>query len=141
MLTADGVSVSFGGVRAVSDVSLEVGPDELLGLVGPNGSGKTTLLNLLTGAVKPDAGTVRLGANLVMATLDQQRESLDPNKTVTETLTAGSGDTLVVGGRSRHVLGYQGFSVFSRAGAHPARSVVGWRARPPHAGAGAGQAR
>jgi ABC transport system ATP-binding/permease protein len=38
------------------------------------------LLNMLTGATSPDTGTVRLGANLVMATLDQQRESLDPNK-------------------------------------------------------------
>jgi len=141
VIEASRIGKSYGERPIVADFSTRIRRGDRIGIVGPNGSGKTTLLNLLTGAVKPDAGTVRLGANLVMATLDQQRESLDPNKTVTETLTAGSGDTLVVGGRSRHVLGYQGFSVFSRAGAHPARSVVGWRARPPHAGAGAGQAR
>jgi ABC-type branched-subunit amino acid transport system ATPase component len=67
VLTADGVSVSFGGVRAVSDVSLEVGPDELLGLVGPNGSGKTTFLNAICGivpakgALEVDGAEVPLG--------------------------------------------------------------------------------
>jgi branched-chain amino acid transport system ATP-binding protein len=51
MLTADDISVAFGGVRAVTGVSLELGDDELLGLVGPNGSGKTTFLNALCGVV------------------------------------------------------------------------------------------
>ncbi|HEY2303311.1 MAG TPA: ABC transporter ATP-binding protein [Acidimicrobiales bacterium] len=51
MLTADDITVSFGGVRAVSGVSLGVGADELVGLVGPNGSGKTTFLNAICGVV------------------------------------------------------------------------------------------
>ena len=106
VIEASRIGKSYGLRPIVADFSIRIRRGDRIGIVGPNGSGKTTLLNLLTGAVKPDAGTVRLGANLVMATLDQQRESLDPNKTVTETLTAGSGDTLVVGGRSRHVLGY-----------------------------------
>ena len=110
---ASRIGKSYGQRPIVADFSIRIRRGDRIGIVGPNGSGKTTLLNLLTGAVKPDAGTVRLGANLVMATLDQQRESLDPNKTVTETLTAGSGDTLVVGGRSRHVLGYLKDFLFS----------------------------
>jgi branched-chain amino acid transport system ATP-binding protein len=57
MLQADGIAVSFGGVRAVDDVSLGARRDELVGLVGPNGSGKTTLLNALCGVV-PARGRV-----------------------------------------------------------------------------------
>jgi branched-chain amino acid transport system ATP-binding protein len=52
------VSVAFGGLRAVDDVSLEVHEDEVLGLIGPNGAGKTTLFNLVTRLVRPDAGSI-----------------------------------------------------------------------------------
>jgi ABC transport system ATP-binding/permease protein len=113
VIEASRIGKSYGQRPIVADFSIRIRRGDRIGIVGPNGSGKTTLLNLLTGAVKPDAGTVRLGANLVMATLDQQRESLDPNKTLAETLTAGSGDTLVVGGRSRHVTGYLKDFLFS----------------------------
>lgn len=55
------LSKSYGGVRAVDDVSLDLGPQEVLAVIGPNGSGKTTLLNLLTGIARPDSGTIVLG--------------------------------------------------------------------------------
>jgi branched-chain amino acid transport system ATP-binding protein len=59
-LTLDKVSKAFGGVTAVRNVSLTVEPGEILGIMGPNGSGKTTLFNLVSGALVPDAGEVRL---------------------------------------------------------------------------------
>ena len=61
-LTVNGLSISFGGVRAAHDVSLEAKPGEVTGLIGPNGAGKTTVLNMLSGFYRPDAGTIRLDA-------------------------------------------------------------------------------
>lgn len=58
VLQIKGISKSFGGVKAVNNVSLDVIKGEILGIIGPNGSGKTTLINLITGFVKADAGTV-----------------------------------------------------------------------------------
>jgi branched-chain amino acid transport system ATP-binding protein len=60
LLTLDKVSKSFGGVAAVKDVSLAVDVGEILGVMGPNGSGKTTLFNLMSGALIPDTGEIRL---------------------------------------------------------------------------------
>jgi ATP-binding cassette subfamily F protein uup len=76
-----------------------------IGLIGPNGSGKTTLLRLLLGELAPDRGEVRRGANVEVAYYDQQREQLDPERTVFDTLGDGN-DTVTVDGRSRHVNAY-----------------------------------
>jgi ABC-type branched-subunit amino acid transport system ATPase component/ABC-type branched-subunit amino acid transport system permease subunit len=66
LLEVDGLSKSFGGLRAVQDASFAVRQGEILGLIGPNGAGKTTLFNLLNGILQADAGTVRyLGHNLL----------------------------------------------------------------------------
>jgi len=62
-LATAGVSVDFGGFRALNDVSIEVAPDEIVGLIGPNGAGKTTLLNVVTGVVPSDTGTYTLGSS------------------------------------------------------------------------------
>jgi ABC-type branched-subunit amino acid transport system ATPase component len=58
LLAVEGLSRSFGGLRAVDAVSLGVGAGEVYGLIGPNGAGKTTLINLVTGLLRPDAGRV-----------------------------------------------------------------------------------
>jgi branched-chain amino acid transport system ATP-binding protein len=58
MLSASGVVKSFGGLRAVNGVSLELKPGGLTGLIGPNGAGKTTFFNCLAGSLKPDAGQI-----------------------------------------------------------------------------------
>jgi branched-chain amino acid transport system ATP-binding protein len=59
LLSLSGVSIAFGGLRAVQDLSLQVRPGTLSALIGPNGAGKTTLFALMSGFLKPDAGTVR----------------------------------------------------------------------------------
>ncbi len=106
VIEAEGISKSFGGRPIVSDLSLRIDRGDRIGIVGPNGAGKTTLINLLTGVLAPDSGTVRLGTNLDIATLDQRRESLDNERTLSDVLTDGRGDTVIVGGVARHVVGY-----------------------------------
>ena len=107
------VSKSYGDTAVVRDFSGRVQRGDRIGIVGPNGVGKTTLLNLLTGALAPDDGEIRLGANLHMVTLDQRRESLDPHATLREALTGGRGDAVAVAGASRHVIGYMKDFLFS----------------------------
>ena len=106
VIEAERISKSLGGRPLVRDLSVRIARGDRLGIVGPNGIGKTTLLNLLTGATEPDAGTVRLGANLAIAALDQRRASLDPTLSLKEALTRGRGDTVIVGGRPKHVVSY-----------------------------------
>tara|TARA_B000000565_G_scaffold32148_1_gene21539 strand:+ start:85 stop:792 length:708 start_codon:yes stop_codon:yes gene_type:complete len=60
MLKLDSISKKFGGVKAVSQVSLELSDGDVLGLIGPNGAGKSTLINLITGLLTPDEGQIYL---------------------------------------------------------------------------------
>ena len=113
VIEAKGIGKSYGDRAIVSDFSIRIQRGDRIGIVGPNGSGKTTLIGLLTGALPPDSGTVRLGSNLAVATLDQHRESLDPDVTVAEALTGGHGDTVMVNGTPKHVVGYMRDFLFS----------------------------
>jgi ATP-binding cassette subfamily F protein uup len=106
VIEATGVSKSYGDRAIVRDLSLRIERGDRLGIVGPNGAGKTTVINLLTGTLGPDSGSVRLGANLAVASLDQTRESLNPEATVASVLTEGRGDTVLINGEARHVVGY-----------------------------------
>ncbi len=106
VIEATGVAKSLGGRPIVSGFSTRILRGDRIGIVGPNGAGKTTLLRLLTGALPPDAGAVRLGANIEMASLDQHRRSLDPSLTLAQTLAAGRGDSVMVGGKPKHVVSY-----------------------------------
>jgi ATP-binding cassette subfamily F protein uup len=114
VIEAKHISKSFGERAIVSDFSTRIARGDRLGIVGPNGAGKTTLINILTGAEPPDDGTVRLGVNLEMATLDQHRESLDPKTTLSDALTGGRGDSIMVGGKPKHVVSYMKDFLFSQ---------------------------
>ena len=72
-LQAVGVTKQFGGLNALDQVSLDLRPGEVHGLIGPNGSGKTTLLNLLSGYYQPTAGSIRLGTEDLSAAPVQRR--------------------------------------------------------------------
>jgi ABC transport system ATP-binding/permease protein len=104
----------------VSDFSTRVMRGDRIGLIGPNGAGKTTLLRLMLGELAPDAGTVRHGANVNVAYYDQQREQLDPERTVADTVGDGN-DRVVIAGQPRHVIGYLADFLFP---AERARSPV-----------------
>ncbi len=106
VIEAIGIGKSYAGRRIVDDFSIRIARGDRIGIVGPNGAGKTTLIGMLTGAIVPDAGSVRLGSTLAVATLDQHRDSLDPNVTVAEALTGGHGDTVTVNGVAKHVVSY-----------------------------------
>ena len=106
ILECRGVVKRFGGITAVNQVDLSLREGQILGLIGQNGAGKTTLVNMLIGNLASDTGEVREGANIEMLTIDQRRESLDPGTTLRDALTGGGGDTVIVGGQPRHVVGY-----------------------------------
>ncbi len=106
VIEARRIAKTYGELTLVRDFSIKIARGDRVGIVGPNGVGKTTLINLLTGTLAPDSGSVQLGTNLEIATLDQRRESLDPEASVAATLTGGSGDAVIIGGESRHVISY-----------------------------------
>jgi ABC transport system ATP-binding/permease protein len=114
VIEAKNIEKSYGDRKIVENFSIRLQRGDRVGIVGPNGAGKTTLVNLLTGAAAPDSGSIRLGANLEMATLDQHRESLDPKTTLTEALTGGRGDHVMVGGKPKHVVSYMKDFLFAQ---------------------------
>ncbi len=106
VIEARDIAKAYGDRVVVKGLSLRVARGDRIGIVGPNGAGKTTLINLLTGALTPDSGMVRLGAALEMVTLDQRRESLDPATPLGDALTGGGSDQVMVGDTPRHVVAY-----------------------------------
>ncbi|MGE5242593.1 MAG: ribosomal protection-like ABC-F family protein [Betaproteobacteria bacterium] len=109
----------------VRDFSTRIMRGDRVGLIGPNGAGKTTLLRLLIGEITPDEGEVRRGANVRIAYYDQQREQLDPERTVFDTVGEGN-DTVEVAGRSRHVMAFLREFLFSSERARsPVKALSG----------------
>ena len=122
---AERVSKSFGGRVVVRDYSQRILRGDRVGLIGPNGSGKTTLLRLLLGELAPDSGDVRRGARLQVAYFDQQREQLDPDATLADSVNEGN-TTVIVNGQPRHVVGYLADFLFPRERVQsPVRSLSG----------------
>lgn len=120
-----GVSFARGDKPIVRDLTTRITRGDRVGLIGPNGSGKTTLLRLLLGDLEPDSGTVRHGTNLDIAYFDQLRETLDPERSVFDSIADGA-EFVRVGGSERHVHGYLGDFLFSQDRARtPVRALSG----------------
>lgn len=98
VIEAKNIAKAFGEKLLFDDLSFEVPPGAVVGIVGPNGAGKTTLLNMITKRDSPDSGEIRLGDTVVLAYADQLRASLDPEKSVWEQLSNGQ-DIIVLGGK------------------------------------------
>ena len=113
VIEAKHVAKTYGERTIVADFSTRVLRGDRLGLIGANGAGKTTLISMLTGTLEPDSGTVKLGANIEMATLDQKRASLHASTTLKDALTGGGSDFVEVNGERKHVMGYMKDFLFS----------------------------
>ena len=122
---AEGISKAFGDRTVIRDFSTRILRGDRVGLIGPNGAGKSTLLRILLGALEPDTGTVRHGSRLQVAYFDQQREQLDPEATVVDSVNEGN-TTVVVNGEPRHVMGYLADFLFPRERAlSPVKALSG----------------
>jgi len=133
VIEAKNISKRFGDRVLVRDFSLRIQRGERVALVGPNGAGKTTLVQMLTGALAPDEGSVRLGTSLLQVMFDQNREALNPNASLWDTLTedadlgvSGKNDQIMVRGQARHVVGYLKEFLFDEGQARgPVRALSG----------------
>jgi len=93
-----GLSKGFGDRLLIDDLSFSLPPAGIVGIIGPNGAGKTTLFKMLTGAEKPDSGTITIGSTVDLAYVDQSRDALDASRSVYDEITDGQ-DLLKVGSR------------------------------------------
>jgi len=98
VIEAEGLSKAFGDRLLIDDLSFKLPPGGIVGVIGPNGAGKTTLFKMLTGAEKPDKGSIRLGDTVKIGYVDQSRAHLDDKKTVWEEISGGL-DQMLLGGK------------------------------------------
>lgn len=131
VIEANDLAKAYDGRSVVSDFSVRINRGDRIGVIGPNGAGKTTLVKLLTGQMAPDNGSIKLGSNLEMLTLDQKREQLDDAQSLKDVLTGGLGDMLLVGDQQRHVVSYMKDFLFTpeQAGTAVGKLSGGERAR------------
>ena len=97
---AEGIAKAFGDNLLYENLTFDAPPGAIVGIIGPNGAGKTTLFRMIIGQDQPDAGTLTVGSTVQLAYVDQNRDTLDPNKNVWEEISGGNeqlklGDRLV----------------------------------------------
>jgi len=105
VLEVEGLSKAYGDRLLIDNLSFRLPPGGIVGVIGPNGAGKTTLFRMMVGEEKPDEGSLAIGSSVVLAYVDQTRETLAGEATVFEEITGGA-DRMVVGGREMHARAY-----------------------------------
>ncbi len=105
VIKVDEIQKAYGDRLLFEDLSFEVPPAGIVGVIGGNGAGKTTLFRMLTGAEKPDAGTIEIGKTVDLAYVDQSRDALDGTQTVYEEITDGN-EVLRIGNREMNGRAY-----------------------------------
>jgi len=98
VIEARDVRKAYGDRILVEDLNFSLPPGGIVGVVGPNGAGKTTLFKMITGQEQPDAGTITVGETVKLCYVDQERDNLDPDKTIWETISEGQ-ETIWLGTR------------------------------------------
>jgi ATP-binding cassette ChvD family protein len=98
VIEAEGLSKAFGDKLLFENLSFSLPQGGIVGIIGPNGAGKTTLFRLITGQLQPDAGSFVVGPTVQTAYVDQQHDTLDPNRSVFETISGGT-ETMLLAGR------------------------------------------
>ena len=96
VIEAKDIQKAFDEKVLIESLSFQLPAGGIVGIIGPNGAGKTTLFNMITGHEKTDAGEIRLGETVKIASVDQSRDSLDGNKTIWEEISDGQ-DIITVG--------------------------------------------
>jgi ATPase subunit of ABC transporter with duplicated ATPase domains len=105
VIEAAGLTKGFGDRLLIEDLSFSLPRAGIVGVIGGNGAGKTTLFRMITGQEPPDGGAITIGPSVQLAWVDQQRDALDPERTVYEEITGGR-DELTIGGREVHGRAY-----------------------------------
>ncbi|NLY93368.1 MAG: energy-dependent translational throttle protein EttA [Myxococcales bacterium] len=111
VLEVHGVTKSFGDRLLFENLSFNVPPGAIVGIVGPNGAGKTTLFRMIVGQEQPDAGHIEIGETVKLSYVDQSRADLDDKKTVFAEISGGA-DEVDVGGRTVSTRAYCGWFNF-----------------------------
>ncbi|MEE9394824.1 MAG: energy-dependent translational throttle protein EttA [Planctomycetota bacterium] len=89
VISFEGVTKGFDGRTLINDLSFDLPPGGIIGVIGPNGTGKTTLMRMIMSDVEPDSGKIVLGKSVKVCYVEQGREALDDSKTVFEEITGG----------------------------------------------------
>ena len=87
VINLDGIAKAYGDTLLYEDLTVDIPPGAIVGIIGANGAGKTTLFRMIVGREQPDAGSVTVGGTVQLAYVDQSRDDLDPNKTVWEEIS------------------------------------------------------